>query len=219
MRSFTRFLLAGAAAAALAGTANATTFTGDLHVDNSFSAYLSTNDSQLGTLLTSGSNWPSTYSFSASLTPGNTYYLHIVGDNAEGSSDSGGTGPYGRWDGFLGQFALSDTGFYFSNGGQTLLTNTIDWRATPQPNQGSSWSAPSGAPISLGLNGAFPWGFQSGFSSQAQWIWASPDLSGETFFSTTISGAVPEPASWALMIGGFGLAGAVLRRRRAAVAA
>jgi hypothetical protein len=31
--------------------------------------------------------------------------------------------------------------------------------------------------------------------------------------------AVPEPASWALMIGGFGLAGAALRRRRALVAA
>lgn len=30
---------------------------------------------------------------------------------------------------------------------------------------------------------------------------------------------VPEPASWALMIGGFGLAGAALRRRRATVAA
>jgi hypothetical protein len=30
---------------------------------------------------------------------------------------------------------------------------------------------------------------------------------------------VPEPASWALMIGGFGLAGAMLRRRRAATAA
>lgn len=32
------------------------------------------------------------------------------------------------------------------------------------------------------------------------------------------SAAVPEPASWALMIGGFGLAGAVLRRRRTAFA-
>jgi len=30
--------------------------------------------------------------------------------------------------------------------------------------------------------------------------------------------AVPEPASWALMIGGFGMAGATLRRRRALVA-
>jgi hypothetical protein len=31
--------------------------------------------------------------------------------------------------------------------------------------------------------------------------------------------AVPEPGAWALMIGGFGLAGAMLRRRRAAVVA
>lgn len=31
-------------------------------------------------------------------------------------------------------------------------------------------------------------------------------------------GAVPEPSTWALMIGGFGLAGAALRRRRVAVA-
>lgn len=37
-------------------------------------------------------------------------------------------------------------------------------------------------------------------------------------FGTTRPG-VPEPASWALMIGGFGLAGAALRRRRVAVAA
>jgi hypothetical protein len=32
------------------------------------------------------------------------------------------------------------------------------------------------------------------------------------------TGGVPEPASWALMIGGFGLAGAMLRRRRSALA-
>jgi hypothetical protein len=32
-----------------------------------------------------------------------------------------------------------------------------------------------------------------------------------------VTSAVPEPANWALMIGGFGLAGAALRRRRVAV--
>ncbi len=38
-------------------------------------------------------------------------------------------------------------------------------------------------------------------------------------FDNLAVAGVPEPASWALMIGGFGLAGASLRRRRAATAA
>lgn len=37
--------------------------------------------------------------------------------------------------------------------------------------------------------------------------------------SATQSGAVPEPATWAMMIAGFGLMGASLRRRRVAAAA
>lgn len=39
-----------------------------------------------------------------------------------------------------------------------------------------------------------------------------------TGFSATFSGAVPEPGTWALMILGFGGAGAMLRRRRGALA-
>jgi len=43
---------------------------------------------------------------------------------------------------------------------------------------------------------------------------------GVFFDDVSVSGAaVPEPATWALMIGGFGLMGATLRRRRAALAA
>ena len=38
------------------------------------------------------------------------------------------------------------------------------------------------------------------------------------FFTGMSGAAVPEPAAWALMIGGFGLAGAALRRRRAQIA-
>jgi hypothetical protein len=32
-------------------------------------------------------------------------------------------------------------------------------------------------------------------------------------FSAAVSGAVPEPATWAMMIAGFGMTGAALRRR------
>ena len=42
-------------------------------------------------------------------------------------------------------------------------------------------------------------------------------LDNITVFDVTAPGAVPEPTTWALMISGFGLAGAALRRRRTAV--
>jgi Protein of unknown function (DUF642)/PEP-CTERM motif len=43
---------------------------------------------------------------------------------------------------------------------------------------------------------------------------------GVFFDNVSVSGpGVPEPASWALMIGGFGMAGAMLRRRRASLVA
>ncbi|MBS0334781.1 MAG: PEPxxWA-CTERM sorting domain-containing protein, partial [Proteobacteria bacterium] len=38
-------------------------------------------------------------------------------------------------------------------------------------------------------------------------------------FASAPGGAAPEPATWALTIAGFGLAGAALRRRRAVAAA
>jgi hypothetical protein len=43
-------------------------------------------------------------------------------------------------------------------------------------------------------------------------IWNNNGFRGVTFGD---GGSVPEPASWALMIAGFGLTGAALRRRRA----
>lgn len=39
-------------------------------------------------------------------------------------------------------------------------------------------------------------------------------LSNLTFEAMNVAGTVPEPASWALMVGGFGLVGGALRRRQ-----
>jgi hypothetical protein len=46
--------------------------------------------------------------------------------------------------------------------------------------------------------------------------WKDADVQA-TLVQTVNAAAVPEPASWALMIGGFGMAGGMLRRRRTAV--
>ena len=49
--------------------------------------------------------------------------------------------------------------------------------------------------------------------------WAYNDTAGIQFSAVTAPGGVPEPATWALMLGGFGLVGATLRRRQGAMAA
>ena len=60
------------------------------------------------------------------------------------------------------------------------------------------------------VNSVFDGNATSGFANTAGTI--------TQFTGTALAGTVPEPASWALMIGGFGLVGASLRRRRAVAA-
>ncbi len=73
------------------------------------------------------------------------------------------------------------------------------------------------APATPGVWQQLTWTFKPSSSSAVLSI-ADTNLApgGNDFALDDIkSGAVPEPAAWAMMIGGFGMAGAMLRRRRA----
>jgi hypothetical protein len=91
------------AASVAAGSAHATTLSGDLTADNAFFAYISTSPSSLGTPLTSGipANWVTAYNFTSNPLANQTYYLNIEAINA------GGPG------GFIGSFTLTGPNFQF----------------------------------------------------------------------------------------------------------
>jgi len=209
--------LCGAALAAIASvsTAQATTLSGNLTADNDFAAYISTDDSVLGTFLTGGNDWTITNTLSQSLTAGVTNYLHIVALNQGGP------------DGFIGSFSLSDSLFKFANGTQSLVTDVADWTSSTGAGTFATptWSAPGSAPISLGVNGVAPWGAQSSIDALAAWIWRSPDTQNHgdlAFFSTAITtnvAATPIPASLPLFASALGGLGFMARRKRRAQAA
>jgi hypothetical protein len=201
----TLFLGLAAAVAMQAAAAQASVLTLDLTADNGFSAYLSTSDSVLGDLIGSGGDWTSTFHFTADLTAPSDYYLHVVATNSGGP------------DGYIGAFSLSDATYAFANGTQSLVTNATDWRAAPHQ---AIWAAPSGTPQDEGPNGVAPWGPRANIAANAHWLWGpnGEDTNGVADFSTRISfgnqsSGAPEPGAWVLLITGFSLAGAMLRRR------
>jgi len=58
----------------------------------------------------------------------------------------------------------------------------------------------------------------SGCNNSSQQNWSGCGLNEVVFAGAPATGAVPEPATWAMMILGFGATGAALRRRRLALA-
>lgn len=210
-------VLAGGMLAGLTQVAHATTISGAITADNAFLAYISTDNTTLGTLVAQGSNWGQVYTFSNfALTAGQTYYLQIEGINQ---------GSYGA---VIGQFNLSDSNFEFSNLTQTLLTETTDWLGTyndanSNATAAQAWVPATGSVVSDGVNGVGPWGNLVGISGSADWIDASSnglsscgnctvDFSA-TITSLSVSG-VPEPGTLTLVFGS-GIAALGLRRRRA----
>jgi len=216
MKPYRSVLISGILLAQIGVSQGATTLSSNLTADDTFNAYLSTNDNVLGTFIAEGSPWFAPHSFSgAALVPGVTNYLHVVVDNTFGGQNM-----------FIGQFSLSDSGFQFANGTQSLLTNTTsNWR-TSAGGSASLWAAPSGTPVSFGSNGCCVWDTSAGTASidpSAQFIWyVLADNTVGAFFSTTITpsaaSVVPLPATLPLMgtLLGAGYLVSRWRTRRAA---
>ena len=82
--------------------------------------------------------------------------------------------------------------------------------AGPTPNQRVEFTAPGASFISALDQFRIKITFVTPLSA--------PRYSWSANWDNTLSSTTPEPATWALMISGFGLAGMALRRRRAAAA-
>jgi hypothetical protein len=173
---------------------HANTLSAKVNVDNEFDAYISTNDSVTGTLIGGGTSWPTTYTFSTVLNPGQDYYLHIF------ARDLGAPA------GFLGQFSLSTMDHSFVNAGQYLLTQPSAFQVSS-----TAFGGPYVTPSDLGANGVSPWGNIGNVDSAARWIWHPNTNTGRHYFSTKITAAVPEPASGVALAG---LLGVWLRRKK-----
>jgi protein with PEP-CTERM/exosortase system signal len=187
----------------ISASASATELSLSLTADNDFSVYLSTSDNTVGTLIGSGTDWPTTYTFSAALTAGTDYFLHIDANNQGGP------------DGLLGSFGLSDSNFLFENSQTTLVTGTTDWAGN---NTGFNGSYSSSNISDFGANGVGPWGYHPAISADADWIWyGQGGLTNDSYFSTEISAqsaaAVPDGGT-TLGLLGLSLLGLVTLRRK-----
>ncbi|MBU3077347.1 PEPxxWA-CTERM sorting domain-containing protein [Sphingomonas sp. XMGL2] len=95
-------------------------------------------------------------------------------------------------------------------GGGSSLNNLVNGDG----NGDGFIDAGGGYDVALGLIN----GFSIGAGEQSLFTTHTIFGSG-TPGSVQVPGAVPEPATWAMMIGGFGLVGASMRRRRVGLAA
>lgn len=193
------------AAAALAGTASADTLTFNGTADDFLKIFVSTDLSNPGAVVfdkTSG--WGSVGTATINLEPGQSVYLLIDANNANGGPAM-----------LLANLSLSGETLRFANGLTTLTTDTTHWQVSE-----TSFAGTLSAPVSMGQNlpGLQIWGAFAPVSSDATAIWAyNADWSngrvGHAYFVTQIS-AVPEPATALLWLGGAAMLTALRRRTR-----
>lgn len=110
-----------------------------------------------------------------------------------------------------GEFGFGWAGFYYLNpdiGSSAGVDSTqLSGHVTSPANAPTDFSQPFVGPLNGGVANLTRQGYGVVYSYALD------------FTGGSAVGGVPEPGAWALMIGGFGLAGAALRRRRTSAAA
>lgn len=186
---------------ATVGSAQATTLSWNVNVDNDFTAYLSTNDSAAGSQIATGDDWRVTYSGSdSSLVANQDYYLHVKATNEFNVA------------GFLGDFSLSGSDHSFGNTNLTsITTDAVNWAS------GNAWGNYNDTTTSIAANGAGAWGgaFTGGVDNSAEWIWgATTGNNQDIYFSIEIDSS-PVPVPSAVWLFGSGLVGFIGMRKKA----
>jgi hypothetical protein len=202
------------------------TLSGTFTVDDEYSAYLSTSETSIdgADTVDLGSNavWNESSSFSdVALLEGTTYYLHIMGSNAEKISATRNPS------GFLGDFSLSDntshnfTGSSTTDGSTGIGAWTYGLAGWGEGNAVVNAQGPAGQDRNWGGDNAHGVA-QSGLSdiSASQWVWSSDHSidPNTAYFTLEIRGndnqnLVPVPG--AVWLFGTGLLGFIGMRKKA----
>ncbi len=175
--------------------------------DNEYGLYFGTQDGSSITFVgRNASSWVLDETFTFDITAGDYIYIAAWSDGSTAQ-------------GILGQFVISDWS-------TTILTNTSDWEVyltfddkdigSPAPTELDMESEVSGASWYIVSDfighGSSPWGYISGISSNADWIWGSDLMPGSHYGEYQIFRVIPEPGTMFLLgLGGL----ALLRKRRA----
>ncbi len=121
-----------------------------------------------------------------------------------------------------GNAQVGSLGPFFGNGPTSYFTNRGGSIGPETPFFYNSYATPAAIPFSI-VDGLVPFRFDLGQGYQYGYADVGGSLVHGFRFDTTPGvnvalAAIPEPASWAMMLAGFGIVGAASRRRRVVAA-
>ncbi len=144
-----------------------------ISVDNSFSFYISENDTLLGTLIGTGNAWETTYEFSTQIRDNQTYFIHVVGVDV------------GSVAGFAGRFNFSNTGFKFADGSDVLDTADVSKWKVSRTGFGQDYETPT----------LVNYAWTSFMNGRSIWTNYGYDTNVTRYFSSQITPRFTGPAS------------------------